>query len=135
MTGFAQDDSQIESGTIHLDTVAVTTNHYTVEKLIFKIVKNEDFKYRQAIKKARRSKRFFTSTDQTISEVEVLKHFKRAARHSDSVDEFISYFYDRNLSFISSINKSVISTLYTKIRSTTFNGYLDELETVVGTGH
>ena len=130
----AQKIMAIDMQLIQLDTVQVGS-HTSVDKFISKIVLTEHFKYRKTLKKSRDSKRQLVFDEQTISEVEVLKHLKKAARKSDSVDMFISYFYDRNLSFINSLDGTALSLLYDKIRSTTFNGYLDELESVVGTGY
>lgn len=132
LSSYAQKDMVYEIEPIQLDTVAVTSNNPTIEKLISKIVLAENFKYRRTLKKARDSKRQYIFNERSISEVEVLKHYKKAARKSESSTQFINYFNDRNLAFLIETERSMVTTLYDNVRKTTFNGYLDEWERVWG---
>lgn len=131
----AQKETERESEIIYLDSVAVAANQHAFKKMVSKIVLNENFKYRKELKKSRLSKKQYIYSGTSVSETEILKHFKKAARRSDSVHEFISYFYDRNLPFLTSLDTDVISSLYDVIRKSTLNGYLDEWEAVVGTNY
>lgn len=135
LSAYAQKETEEFTGLISLDTVSVVVNQHSLEKMVSKIVLNKNFKYRKALRKSKMSNKQFVFLNTTISEGEILKHFKRAARRSESVDEFIGYFYDRNLSFLMALDGNVIAGLYDTLRKTTFNGYLDELEAVVGSNY
>ena len=132
MSNYGQEVVEKELEPKQLDTVKLSSQHYTIDKMISKIVSNENFKYRKTIRKARRSKRELIFNGQLISEVEVLKLFKKAARKSESVDEFINYFNDRNQILLIEIERSIIVNLYDNVRKTTLNGYLDEWERAWG---
>lgn len=131
----AQKETEGFIGLISLYTVSVVTNQLTIEKMVSKIVLNKNFKYRKALRNSKLSDKQVVFLNASSSEEEILKHFKRAARRSESVDEFIGYFYDRNLSFLTSVDGNVIAALYDTFRKTTFNGYLDELENVLGSNY
>lgn len=123
-----------ESGSliVYLDTVSVDNNHQSFEKMVSNITTTPNFKYRKSLRLAKAANNTYIFSDKEVSETEILKYFKKAARKSHSVEDFRKYFYDRELSLIDKLDGSTIYRLYTKIRSTTFNGYLDDLEGAFG---
>src|SRR5690606_23174739 len=128
----AQNDTEIGSAIVQLDTVSVNNNRYSFEKVTSDIATSTDFKYRKALRKAKKSKNVFVFSDGELSEATILKYFKKAARNADTVDDFRKYFYERELSFIETLDGKTLSNIYIRIRPTTFNGYLDDLEQAFG---
>lgn len=102
----------------------------TFKELATQIAFRDDFKYRRELRKSRASKNRYHFSDTTISETEVLKHFKRAARKSESSGEFEGYFSERNLDFINTLDRKTVSGLYLSMRRYTLNGYLDGLRII-----
>lgn len=131
----AQIHNKNEFGIIHLDTHTVVSNHHAFKGMVSQILSNKNFKYRKTLKHAKAVNKEYEFSNISISEVEILKHFKRAARNSESVEEFISYFRDRKLDFITVLEGSDISNLYFTIRQTTLNGHLDEWESAFGSNY
>jgi len=67
--------------------------------MVSNIVINEDFKYRKTLKEAKAEKNEYILRNTRISEVQILKNYKRAARRSELVEEYISCFQDRKSQF------------------------------------
>ena len=128
----AQNDMDSESAIVQLDTVSVNSNYASFEKMASNIATSTNFKYRKALRKAKASKNVYVFSERQISEVAILKYFKKAARKADTVDDFRNYFYEWDLSFIDILDGKTISNIYIRIRPTTFNGYLDDLEQAFG---
>tara|TARA_R110002020_G_C16259931_1_gene770395 strand:+ start:112 stop:582 length:471 start_codon:yes stop_codon:yes gene_type:complete len=131
----AQINNEKEYGIINLDTLSVVSNKQAFKGMVSKIISNKKFKYRKTLKHSKAVNKEYDFSNISISEVEILKHFKKAARKSDSVEEFISYFHERNLDFLKVLDGSVISNLYFTIRQTTLNGHLDEWESAFGSNY
>lgn len=128
----AQNDIESESVIVQLDTVSVNGNYASFEKMASNIATSTNFKYRKALRKAKTSKNVYVFSDGEMSEVTILKYFKKAARKADTVDDFRNYFDERDLSFIETLDGKTINNIYLRIRPTTFNGYLDDLEQAFG---
>ncbi|MDD7885367.1 hypothetical protein [Flavivirga sp. 57AJ16] len=126
-----QNNKGATSSHILLDTIPESSKQ-PYKTMVSKIVLNEDFNYRKSLKRSVASKRVYVFSNKSLSEDEILKQLKIAARKSDSVSEFISYLNKKEISFINRLDISTLSILYNKIRSTTFNGYLDDLEKAFG---
>lgn len=132
MNAYAQQNRIGTTEVIRLDTISIVDSQKGFEEMVSKIILFENFKYREFLNESKVSDTYYNFSNNSISEVEILKHFKKAARRSESVDEFTSYFHDRNLSFIGMLDGNEISSLYTAIRKTSFNEYLNGLEYVMG---
>ncbi|MDP2688387.1 MAG: hypothetical protein Q8O62_14300 [Aequorivita sp.] len=128
----AQNDIENESAIVQLDTVSINGNYASFEKMATNIATSTNFKYRKALRKAKASKNVYVFSERQISEVAILKYFKKAARIADTVDDFRNYFYERDLSFIEALDGKTINNIYLRIRPATFNGYLDDLEQAFG---
>ena len=110
---------------VDLDTVNVNYKSTAVNDFVSDIITDKDFKYRKALKESKSSNKYYRLGDVEITEANLLKHFKKAARKSDSAEAFALYFKNINLSFIAALDQYVIEQLYNTIRQTTFNGFLD----------
>lgn len=132
MTLYAQKNSKSESLIVHLDPVSVDGNYASFKKMVSNIVPRNDFKYRKALRRAKAAQAHYVFSGKEISEVEILKHFKKAARKAENVADFKSYFHDRQLSFIEVLNEKTVYNLYASFRATTFKGYLEELDAFFG---
>jgi|SRR5690554_802434 len=128
---YGQKNNEGESLLFHTNTISVDGNA-SFKRMVSRIVTETDFKYRKALRRAKATGKRYVFSGKEISEVEILKHFKKAARKSDSADEFKNYFYDRELSFINVLSENTVNNLYATIRATTFNGYLEYLEAFFG---
>jgi len=128
----AQNYMDSESAIVQLDTVSVNSNYASFEKMASNIATSTNFKYRKALRKAKESKNVYDFSDGELSEATILKYFKKAARKADTVEGFRNYFYERELSFIETLDGITLSKIYIRIRPTTFNGYLDDLEQAFG---
>lgn len=117
---------------LKLGSVTVSNSIRSAKKIVERINSSEDFKYRKELRRSKTSKKIYVFTTKNFSEEEIIKQLKIAARKSDSVSEFINYLNKKKISFIDSLDTSTVSILYKKIRSTTFNGYLDDLEETFG---
>lgn len=124
----AQQTDSPEPGSIQLDTVSIVANQESFENLVCDIVLNENFQYRKTLKHSKASKKYYVFADKRISEVEILKYFKKAARKSESIQEFISYFYEKKINFMEFINHKDISALYKTFRKGTLNAYLQRID-------
>ena len=120
----AQEDQRLAQ-TLDLKTLNGAYRNGEVNQLISEIITDEDFKYRSALKKAKTNQKYYLIGRVKISETDLLKHFKKAARKSDSVAAFAGYFQNRNLDFITVLDQYVLEQLYNTLRQTTFNGFLD----------
>lgn len=100
-----------------------------INGMVSRINGNEDYNYRENLSKARVSNTLYHFDGGNFSEVGILKHFKKAARKSTSLEEFRSYFSKRNLPFIDGLDYQMVSTLYATLRKSTLNGYLELLDT------
>ncbi|HLU81615.1 MAG TPA: hypothetical protein VK010_06020 [Flavobacteriaceae bacterium] len=129
---YGQDNRESESMEVHLDTVTLEGDYVSFKKMVSVIVAKQDFKYRKALRRAKASKKQYVFSDLTISEVEILKHLKKAARKSESPQAFKTYFYDKEFYFIEVLDNKTMATLYSKIRATTLKGYLEELDAFFG---
>ena len=58
----AQNDTEIGSAIVQLDTVSVNNNHYSFEKMTSDIATSTDFKYRKALRKAKGTGNFGAAT-------------------------------------------------------------------------
>jgi len=110
---------------VDLDTVNVNYRSTAVNDFVLEIITDKDFKYRKALKESKSSKRYYVVCDVEITEANLLKQFKKAARKSDSPEAFTLYFKNINLNFVAALDQYVIEQLYNTIRQTTFNGFLD----------
>lgn len=128
---YGQKNNEGELLLFHTNTISVDGNA-SFKKMVSRIVTKSDFKYRKALRRAKASEKKYFFSGKEISEVVILKHFKKAARESNSVEEFKKYFYDRELSFINVLSEKTVNNLYATIRATTFNGYLDYLDAFFG---
>lgn len=131
MIVYGQKNSEGESLLFHMNPVSVDGNT-SFKKMIFRIVTKTDFKYRKALRRAKDSQKHYVFSGKEISEVEILKHFKKAARKAENVADFKRYFHERQLSFIEVLNEKTVYNLYATIRATTFKGYLEELDAFFG---
>lgn len=131
MIVYGQKNNEGESLLFHMNPVSVDGNT-SFKKMVSRIVTKTDFKYRKALRRAKDSQAHYVFSDKEISEVEILKHFKKAARKSESVAGFRNYFHDRQLSFIEVLNEKTVYNLYATFRATTFKGYLEELDAFFG---
>ncbi|MEH6406920.1 MAG: hypothetical protein V7767_06555 [Leeuwenhoekiella sp.] len=122
----AQVSSEKDFEIIHLDTLSVVSNQQEFKNMVSKIVSNGNFRYRKTLRHSKAVNKQYKFSNVSISEVQILKHFKKAARRSESAEEFISYFQDRNLNFLDMLDGYAISSLYNTVRQTTFNGYMDD---------
>ncbi|MEH6656355.1 hypothetical protein [Leeuwenhoekiella marinoflava] len=120
----AQTDQRF-ANTVNLDTVNLDSRSVAINQFVSDIITDKDFKYRKALRESKSSKKHYTLNNFEITETDLLKHFKKAARKSDSVAGFARYFQNRNLSFIAALDQYVLEQLYNTIRQTTFNGFLD----------
>ena len=110
---------------VDLDTVNLKSGSVAVNRFVSDIITDKDFKYRKTLRKSKSSNKHYTLNDVEITEADLLKQFKKAARKSNSVAGFTQYFQNRNLSFIATLDQFVLEQLYNTIRQTTFNGFLD----------
>ena len=126
---YGQINSKPELQIIHLDTPSVVSNQLEFKNMVSKIVSNGKFRYRKTLRHSKSTNKQYEFNNIKISEVEVLRHFKKAARTSGTVQEFKFYFSSRNLKFIEMLDGDVISSLYSTIRQKTFNGKLENWQT------
>lgn len=124
----AQQNDKQEFLIKELDTLAKVTDQQSFENLVCSIILDEDFEYRNALKKAKASKKYYVFPNKKISEFEILKHFKKAARHSKSVQEFMDYFYSNKLDFMGQLNPEDLSSLYVVFRKGTLDAFLQKLD-------
>lgn len=97
-----------------------------------KIIENEKFKFRQAIRNAKRQNfilEYISDNERIImSRLDYLKVLKRTMNQSESQEVFIEkmqeLFPSQNNEFLNSLN---LELLYEQGRKRTFNGYLDGL--------
>jgi len=111
---------------VNLDAISIVSNQDKFKNMVSKIVSNGSFRYRKALRHSKSVNKQYDFRNVHISEVEILKLFKKAARKSGSPEEFKDYFFDRNLYFLNMLEGYVVSSLYNTIRKTTFNGILDD---------
>lgn len=88
----------------------------------------EDFNYRKELKNAKLNHTLFHFPDTSITKTQMLRHFKRAARKSESADEFVRYLQDKKLLFIDLLDYKTVLGIYDNMQVSTFNGYLNMLE-------
>ncbi|MAQ41394.1 hypothetical protein [Mesonia oceanica] len=112
---------------LELDDIIVNSTHQAFKNRVEKIASNRNFNYRKALKYAKSINKYYCFNGFEISEVELLKYFKRAARRSRSVEEFVNYFRERDLRFLELLDDQVVTGLYNNVRKTTLNGLLDAL--------
>lgn len=132
-----QNDKRVEreTETIQLDTVSLVANQQSFENLVCDIVLDENFKYKKALRKSKLTKRQYTFSDIRISETDILKQFKRAARRSESTADFIGYFYNKDMDILEKLNGNDIRLLYLTFHKGTLSEYFQELESAFGTIH
>src|SRR5690606_6884573 len=87
----AQQHDISETKIMELDTVTIASNQQEFESMVSNIAYNRNFKYRKTLRKSKLTKRKYIFSDGEVSETRVLKHFKKAARKSESADEFKEY--------------------------------------------
>ena len=102
-----------------------------INEMVSRINLDEDYNYKENLHKARVSNTIYHFDEGDFSEVGILKHFKKAARKSTSPEEFISYFFTRNLPFMEGLDRQMVSDLYVTLRKSTINGYLELLDTAL----
>lgn len=121
----AQTSNRNKFKIIQLDTISVTSGQQDFNKFILNTIHSGSFNYRKVLKKAKSENELYKFKRFNLSKVELLKQFKKAARKSDSVEEFVSYFHERDFNFLEHLEDYVIAGLYNTMRKTTFNGLLD----------
>jgi len=126
ISAVSQNSNEQEFGIINLDTISIVSNQDKFEDMVSKIVSNGRFRYRKTLRHSKSVNKEYVFQDVHISEVEILKLFKKAARKSDSPEEFENYFFERKLYFLDKLEGYVVSGLYNTLRKTTFNGILDD---------
>lgn len=93
------------------------------------ISKMEVFKYRKILREARLSKEEYHFNGVTFSKLSFLKHLKKAARKSTTLEKFKDYFLGNDLHYITDLDQNIVSGLYLIMRKSTFNSYLELLST------
>lgn len=121
---FAQADQQ-PAKMLHADTVTVNYKNPAVKNFVSDIISDTDFNYRKTLRESKSSQKYYTVGDVEITEANLLKQFKKAARKSDSPEAFTLYFKNINLNFVATLDQYVLEQLYNTIRQTTFYGFLD----------
>lgn len=125
-TDFAQAQyGKADQVILELDDITVKSTHQAFKNRVEKIASNRNFHYRKTLKHAKSMDKYYCFNGFKISEVELLKYFKRAARRSGSVKEFVNYFQERDLHFLELLDDQVVTGLYNNVRKTTLNGLLD----------
>ena len=115
-----------ETERVDLDTVQVYFKAPEFNQFISTIISDENFRYRKTLQNAKDLDKQYLLGDITISQANLLKQFKKAARSSDTADGFLSYFQTRDMDFINLIDAYDLERLYSVIRQTTFNGFIDD---------
>ena len=128
----AQQTDGMQLNSFELDTVTIASSQQAFIHMVAEITTSHRFRYRKALRRSKTSNKLYVFSDMTISETQILKHFKKAARKSPSAEGFRSYFLENDLTFINLLDWRTISSLYTTMRKTTFNGYLDDLDSIYG---
>lgn len=113
----------------HLYSFAMPGGNAVIDKMVSRINGNEDYSYRKNLREARNSDTVYHFDNGNFSEIEILKHLKKAARKSTSLEEFRSYFSERDLPFIEGLDPQMVSSIYVTLRKSTLNGYLELLDT------
>ena len=113
----------------HLHSFKMLVGKAAINEMVSQINLNEDYNYRENLNEARVSNTIYHFDDGNFSEVGILKHFRKAARKSASLEEFRSYFSKGNLPFIEGLDHQMVSALYVTLRKSTLNGYLELLDT------
>lgn len=115
-----------ETTVVNLDTVQVYFKAPEFNQFVSEIISDDNFRYRKTLRNAKELDRYYLLGDVTISQANLLKEFKKAARKSDNADGFLSYFQTRDMNFIDLIDWYDLERLYSVIRQTTFNGFIDD---------
>jgi len=115
----------------HLHSFKMLGGNVAVNEMVAQINLDEDYNYRESLSKARVSNTIYHFDYGNFSEVGILKHFKKAARKSASLEEFRSYFSERDLPFLEGLDPQMVSDLYVTLRKSTLNGYLELLDTTL----
>ena len=124
--GFSQTNLTPETTVVDLDTVQVYFKASEFNQFVSEIISDDNFRYRKTLRNAKELDRYYLLGDVTISQANLLKEFKKAARKSDNADGFLSYFQTRDMNFIDLIDWYDLERLYSVIRQTTFNGFIDD---------
>ena len=120
---FAQANQQPDK-MLHADTVTIHYKNAALKNFVSEIISDTDFNYRKTLKESKSSQKYYTEGDVEITEANLLKQFKKAARKSDSPEAFTLYFKNLNLNFVATLDQYAIEQLYNTIRQTTFYGFL-----------
>ena len=122
----SQTFQKTESQIVDLDTVQVLYRTPEFNQLVTKITSAKNFKYRKTLRNSKSINKEYYLDNVKISEADLLKHFKKAARKSESVEGFVSYFEKMDMGFLKLLDPYDLQQLYNVIRKTTFNGFLDD---------
>lgn len=128
----AQQNFKNESKTVRLDTVSIFGNQQSFRNMVCDIVLDENFKYRKALRNSRFTKEEFIFSEIRVSQTDILRQFKRAARKAETVSDFRDNIYKKNMEFIDLLDMRDISSLYVIFRKGTFNNFLSELDSAIG---
>ncbi|MEM6892213.1 MAG: hypothetical protein AAF554_00895 [Bacteroidota bacterium] len=111
-----------------------TLEDYTTYLLINSMVTGDNFKYRRALNESRKNPIIISIEGTTIQSTELLKFFKKAARKADDLEAFRKILSKENGNLENNLSYGQIKQLYTSFRSTTINGYFDELRLALAGG-
>lgn len=125
---------QGELETVYLENTTVSLNDF--ESVNDEINNSEEFKFRKAIKKARRQADtlVFQNDDRTLEMTEeaYLKTLRRTANQSKDSTEFVSKLVTEMPELKETITENdAYKDLYTTVRPDTFNGKIDALPDVL----
>lgn len=120
-------DFQLRSSNTLID------NEVWLKDYIHIMVNDDTFRYRDAIRKAKKSSQQYEVSGTLISTKELLKIIKKGAHKSDNTEAFVLYLENRGLKFITTFDNQEKLKLYRVFRKYTFNGYLDRLDEAMGT--
>ncbi len=97
-------------------------SHFTSNVLL-----DEEFKYRQFLKKSKSSKVNFHLDGQTITKRELAKSLRKAAIKSENSREFQKFLKNNYPQLMSVLSEKEMELLYEKFRKGTFNSYIQDL--------
>ena len=91
------------------------------------ILSNEEFKYREFLKKSKSSKVNFHLSGKTFTKQELTKLLRKSVRKAGDYKEFQQFFENTHPQFMRVLTDEEIHLLYERFRKGTFNSYIQDL--------
>src|SRR5690554_3440367 len=73
----AQQTDGMQLNSFELDTVTIASSQQAFIHMVAEITTSHRFRYRKALRRSKTSNKLYVFSDMTISETQILKHFKK----------------------------------------------------------